>query len=338
LSAAVVTDSPAPVQENPNTVKSNAVPVPPVTIKRAEDVLEAIKAKVKAANEPPPVSAAPAQGGQAATEPAKDDKGEPQIQANQKELLAELAKYRQKASEVEAKLKEQESAVAEAGQFKELKELSAKDKLAAVTKLFGGDAEQVLADLVEMFYTKEGRSPPGSAPASSKTEQVLLEKLEAVTKKLDALEAGTTEKAKATAEAQAKAEEEGVKAFLKGQLAKHKDTFEISARDENQDEAVAKAMAKTGDVAKRLGFDLNKLSPDKAEQIAKECIAEAEKEFEQLGNRFGKQRQQEPSRSDRVYSRPFSAPQIKFSAKPAKESFDEYRARIAKEWEAQHGA
>ena len=337
MSAAVVTDSPTPVQDNPNVVKTNAVPVPPVTVKRAEDVLEAIKAKVKAANELPPVLQA--QGGPAAEqvkEPVKD--GEPQIQANQKELLAELAKYRQKASEVEAKLKEQESAVAEAGQFKELKELSAKDKLAAVTKLFGGDAEQVLADLVEMFYTKEGQPAPGAAQPSSKTEQVLLEKLEAVTKKLDALEAGTTEKAKASAEAQAKAEEEGVKAFLKGQLAKHKDTFEISARDENQDEAVAKAMAKAGDVAKRLGFDLNKLSPDQAEQIAKEAIAEAEKEFEQIGNRFAKQRQQEPSRSDRVYSRPFSAPQIKFSAKPAKESFDEYRARIAKEWEAQHGS
>lgn len=317
-----------------------AVPTPKPTIASPDKIKANILAKIEAANKPAPVIPVQDKTG---TEPAKGG----EIVPDGKAALAELAKAHERIRELTAKDKLADSATADAAFAKELKELAAKDKLGAVLKLFGGSAEDVLAELVEKHYegqagagTEQGKNTPAAAPAEMKA---ILDKLEAVTKELAEIKGGTAAKTEAEQKAQLAAQEQGTKAYLRSIAEKHKDMFEISSRAENMDEAVGKAIAKTQDPAwaaekcKELGItDPAKLTPEQAEAFARAAISEAEKEFEQLGSRFAKVRKPDHD-SDRVYQRPFSPPAIKFSPKPAKETFEEYKARLNKEWEAQNG-
>lgn len=316
-----------------------AVPTPKPTVPSPDKVLEGIKAKIAAANKPG--LPAPVDPAKPATEQAKPV----DIVPDTKQVMADLAKAHERVRELTEKAKLAETATADATFAKELKELAAKDKLGAVLKLFGGSAEDVLAELVEKHYEGQagaGTEPGKSTPAAAPEMKAILDKLEAVTKELAEIKGGTAAKTEAEQKAQLAEQEEGTKAYLRSVAAKHKDMFEISSRAENMDEAVGKAIAKTQDPAwaaekcKELGItDPAKLTPEQAEAFARAAISEAEKEFEQLGSRFAKTRKPEQD-SDRVYQRPFSPPAIKFSTKPAKESWDQYRARIAKEWEAQN--
>jgi hypothetical protein len=319
--------APAPVQ--PET----AVPVPPKTIPGPEAALAAIKARIAAANQPKPVEAKP--------EPAKD----PEIKPDLASLMAELVKVQNQARDYKDKVKEQEAFQAEANQHKELRELWSKDPRQAIAKLAGKDAEDAVADIVALFYADMPDTDQDQGQAKpNKTEALLLSKLEEVTKKLEAIEGARKQDTDQTSAASVKAQEDNTRAFLKAVAVKHKDQFEISNRDENVTEAVTKAMLVTTTVLDELNqaaekagtekIDPSKVSAEQAETIAKLALAKVEAEYEQLGQRFGKTT---PVAKPSVYDRPLTRPSISVVKAPAKETFDQYKERVRKQFEQASG-
>jgi hypothetical protein len=176
-----------------------------------------------------------------------------------------------------------------------------------------------------MQFDVPSQKPAGAEPAGEL--KAVLERLDMVTKELAELKTGKTQETEASIKAKQAQEEQGIKSYLKAIAEKNKDKFEISARPENLDEAIAKALAKAPDAVAALGIDpatLDKLPPDQAEALAAKALELAEQEFEQLGKRFGKATKPERVRA---YDVPLSKPRIDFGKKPEKESFEQMKER-----------
>lgn len=327
---------PANMNAKPEVVETKVEP----TIPSADKVLESIRAKVKAANphlddpnlphqlKKPIAQAAPVQ--------AKDGT-EPEIKANDKAVLSELAKAQANLREAHGKLKDLEARAGDSEYGTEIKKLWAgtdAEKLQVLAKLSGKDATEALADLVEMFYNQDSTgtpkpaSEPGAAPEPAGANKLLLDKLDAMAKKLEALEAKP-------AQVSAEQAKQGTRAFLKQVLGKS--GLEIGSRAENVEEAIDKALAKAPGVVQRLKLDPASLSPEQAEQVAQESLKEAEQEFEQLGKRFGKV--QTPTRPS-IYDKPIprAAPRLEVQAGDTKpvpfgRGWSEYVERVRSAWE-----
>jgi hypothetical protein len=319
--------SAAPNQNATPTVDvAPAAVIPPKTIDNPDTILAKIKARVMEANKP--VAEPPK------TDPAKD------IQPDAKAALAELGRAQAKVRQLTEQVKASEAISGDAAFAKELRELFAKDPVEAVVKLSGKDKTEVLADLVTRYYEQTGEGgdkPAGTEPKPVGIEKMLLDKLEAVTKKLEALETERTSASTATAEQKLEQEKFNVRAYLKTVADQHKDLFEISARAENIEEALDKAMSQ-GNLAKaqeQLGIPVGaKLTAEQAEAIAKEALSIAENEFQELGKRFS--RAPEPVKRVSAYDRPLTRPGVvvKSTDKPegGKETFQEMVARYKKKY------
>lgn len=315
-----------------------AVPAPKPTIAKPEAILENIKARIAKANAPAPEPVKPAaEAAPAGAEPIKTEPGK-EIIPDAKAALAELAKAQAKVKEWQERAKALEAGAADAEFGKAIKAgKTSMEKLQAIAKAEGKDPTDLLADLYAELQIKEAEQG-GQKPAQAATGEIktLVDKLEAMSKKLDALESGKTQDTEAAVKAKAEQQESATKAYLKAIAEKHKDKFEISSRPENIEEAIAKAMAKTPEVYARLGFESPDLTEEQAEQLAAEAIAEAEKEFEQLGKRFGKVT---APVKPRAYDIPLSKPPVRQAKKTEVKSvtgknWEDYKAEMRSRYDA----
>jgi hypothetical protein len=317
---------PANLGAKPEIVETKTEP----TIPNADAALEAIKARVKAANphledpnlphqlKKPIAQAAPV-------------KPELDIKPDDKAVLSELAKAQANLREAHTKLKDLEAKTGDSEYGAKVKKLWAgtdAEKLSVLGELSGKDPTEALADLVELFYNQDGGTGKAGQPVPPDANKPLLDKLEAMAKTIEELKAAPVKVSQEQAV-------QGTRAFLKSQVEKLK--LDITSRAENIEEAIDKALAKAPDMVKKLGFDPANLAPDQAEKLAAECIKAAEQDFEQLGKRFGKT---QPAQKPSLYDKPIprAAPRLEvqagdFKPMPTGKGWADYVERVRSAWE-----
>ena len=325
---------PANLGAKPEVVETKTEP----TIPSADKALEAIKARVRAANPHLDDPNLPHQLKKPIAQQApKAEVVETDIKPSDKAVLSELAKAQASYREAQAKLKEREAKVPDSEYGAKVKKLWAgtdQEKLQLLGELSGKDPTEALADLVEIFYNQPGTAPAGdkptigAAPASPEAKQLM------------ELVKDLSEQVKALKEAPAKVSQEqlvqGTRSFLKAQVTKL--GLEISSRAENIEETVDKALALAATVVQELKLDPAALTQEQAEQVAAESIKRAEAQFEQLGKRFSKvQAAPKPSLYDKPIPR--AAPRIQVDPGESKpvpfgKGWNDYVERARNAWSA----
>lgn len=310
-----------------------AVPTPKPTIAAPDKILANIKARIAEANKEP----AKVEPVQAGSTPAPDPAKPTEILPDAKAALAELAKAQAKVKEWQDKAKALEAQSQDAEFGKTVKSAkTTKERIEAIAKAEGKDPVDLMADLVAEFYAEHGTPDPNKPQAATGELKAVLDRLELVSKELAEIKAGKTQETEAQTKAKVEQQEAATKAYIKAVAEKYKGEFEISARPENIEEAIAKAIAKAPAVLERLGFDPAQLSEEQAEQLAKEAIAEAEKEFTELGKRFGKV---VPEQRLRAYDIPLSKPKLEFGKREPLRSgsqaeWERYKEQMKAKYEA----
>jgi hypothetical protein len=333
---------PANLGAKPVVVETKAEP----TLPNADTALEAIKARVKAANPHLEVPNLPYSLKKPVAVPVPevvkpgDKPAELDIKPNDKAVLSELAKAQANLREATSRMKELEAKAVDGEYGTKVKKLwggSDQEKLQLLGELSGKDPTEALADLVEIFYNTKpdgSTADPAAKPGDRPANDPILAKLDAMAKELAELKAAPAKQAQALSQEQL---QQGTRAFLKSQVTKL--GLEISSRAENQDEAVDKALSFAPTVVQELQLDPASLTPEQAEQVAAESIKRAEAEFEKLGQRFGKvQAQPKPSIYDKPISR--AAPRLDMKLGDTKpvpygKGWTDYVEQVKSAWE--HG-
>lgn len=287
-----------------------AVAAPPVTVKSPEDILAAIKAKVKSANPALDSSKPPVEE----KTPEESKPTEPELNIPPK-VLRQLGNLQTKVREQEAKLKDFDALSTDAKTFRELKASWNKDhagKLEVLAKLAGVDGSDALASLVQ-YYEAGGES---DKPAPSPETKALLDAVTSLTKEVADLKAGKTAEAENAAKLSAETQAAAATEFVKSIIGKHAAKFELCARPENVVEAVDLVNAACLEIAKKDGISLKDISEEDANALYLRAMAEVESEFEATGKRFAKGQPRTVTFNAEKYARPLSRPGLRVVKEP----------------------
>lgn len=324
---------------SPETAKPTdnapAVATPEPTIGNPEKMLEAIKAKVREAANPP-------------KEPEKkpEDKPEETDLKVPPKVLKQLGKLQTELRAAEAKIKDFDSLKTDAELSREVKKLwngTQDEKLKALAAISGKDGLDTLAELVKFYYEQDQENADGGKPTEAGANKELLSVIADLKKEVADLKSGReTEKNNAT-KTEADAAIKRANDYVKGFIDRNKSKFELCSRPDNVAEATELAQDAALKIVEREKLDFKTMDQAQAEKIYLEALGEVEAEYEAIGKRFSKTKTEErPAFSADKYKefvRPLSKPTIvvgnkeELSRNP-KERFEQIRQRAIEKAEA----
>jgi len=267
--------------------------------------------------------------------PPEEKKTEAGPSPKETELVKELARVTAKHREAVAKLAELEPHAKPAAEYKEIRELYAKDPIEALGKLTGKDGIDAMADLMAVFHELEA-SETGQ-PGAKRTPDPELAEIKATLAELKAERAKNTE-----ADTKRQEAEQRSNADRYAQSIAQKDAakFEVSLRPANIAEATDLAHAATVVIAQRDGIDLANPDAEAIERVIAEAWAEVETELRSRGANYAPTPKAAPPPAfDPVPRRPLTrTPPPRVAALPPKPRWEDRLAHARERYDAARNA
>jgi hypothetical protein len=231
-----------------------------------EDILAAANARAKGA--PPPAPAAE-------TKPATETPATP---AEDIELKT-FTKLTREKRDLETKLKAQEVAIADAQVALEAKKLMGEGKkLEALALLTGKDPTEEMTDLLAAYIAEPGE----------KTDDDLAKKVDEIAATLANDKKARDDEKKADEDAEAKAVATQAQSMVDRVLTGAAEKFELCARAENREEAIAAAIDGAVHLAGTRKLDLKTLTEAETNALIEEAFQGVETLYEGFGKRYSK--------------------------------------------------